>query len=217
MGLGLARQQARALQPRLRRSRGQAVERAQEIRLVGRRERQVDRPRRAGLRRRPATVLPSARGRHRHGRDLRRSTRSSCRPTARHGCSRPAGLVDGPLPAHYEPQESPVPNPLYGQQRNPVREIIRHRENRYQPSGDRARVRGVPLRDHHLPAYRAPHRGRHVAPAALPGGAAAGVLLRGVAGAGRGARARTSAAGRRSSPLAARSRLACSSPNGCGR
>jgi formate dehydrogenase major subunit len=48
----------------------------------------------------------------------------------------PAGLVDGPLPAHYEPQESPFPNLLYGQQRNPVRQLIRHRENRYQPSGD---------------------------------------------------------------------------------
>jgi formate dehydrogenase major subunit len=48
----------------------------------------------------------------------------------------PAGLVDGPLPAHYEPQESPFPNVVYGQQHNPVRQIIRHPENRYQPSGD---------------------------------------------------------------------------------
>jgi formate dehydrogenase major subunit len=48
----------------------------------------------------------------------------------------PAGLVDGPLPAHYEPQESPFANPLYGQQRNPVREIIRHRQNPLQPVGD---------------------------------------------------------------------------------
>jgi formate dehydrogenase major subunit len=48
----------------------------------------------------------------------------------------PAGLVDGPLPAHYEPQESPLRNLLYGQQHNPVREILRHPENRYQPSGD---------------------------------------------------------------------------------
>ena len=48
----------------------------------------------------------------------------------------PAGLVDGPLPAHYEPQESPFPNLFYGQQHNPVRQIIRHPENRYQPSGD---------------------------------------------------------------------------------
>ena len=48
----------------------------------------------------------------------------------------PAGLTDGPLPAHYEPQESPFRNLFYGQQHNPVRQIIRHRENRYQPSGD---------------------------------------------------------------------------------
>jgi formate dehydrogenase major subunit len=48
----------------------------------------------------------------------------------------PAGLVDGPLPTHYEPQESPFQNRLYGQQRNPVRVLIRHPDNRYQPSGD---------------------------------------------------------------------------------
>ena len=33
----------------------------------------------------------------------------------------PIGLLDGPLPTHYEPFESPVQNPLYGQQCNPVR------------------------------------------------------------------------------------------------
>jgi len=48
----------------------------------------------------------------------------------------PAGLVDGPLPAHYEPQESPVRNLLYRQQRNPVMEIISDPEDRFQPSGD---------------------------------------------------------------------------------
>jgi formate dehydrogenase major subunit len=47
----------------------------------------------------------------------------------------PAGVVDGPLPAHYEPQESPFRNLLYGQQRNPVREIIHHPRNPLQPSG----------------------------------------------------------------------------------
>jgi formate dehydrogenase major subunit len=36
----------------------------------------------------------------------------------------PHGLVDGPLPAHYEPHESPASNPLYGQQSNPVREQL---------------------------------------------------------------------------------------------
>ncbi|HEX6452304.1 MAG TPA: formate dehydrogenase, partial [Trebonia sp.] len=50
----------------------------------------------------------------------------------------PAGLVDGPMPTHYEPQESPFVNPLYRQQHNPVREIIVHPQNRYEPSGNEA-------------------------------------------------------------------------------
>jgi formate dehydrogenase major subunit len=33
----------------------------------------------------------------------------------------PAGLLDGPFPTHYEPEESPCANPLYGQQCNPTR------------------------------------------------------------------------------------------------
>ena len=47
----------------------------------------------------------------------------------------PAGLVDGPMPTHYEPQESPLPNLLYGQQHNPVRQIITDPQDRFQPSG----------------------------------------------------------------------------------
>ncbi len=35
----------------------------------------------------------------------------------------PTGAVDGPLPTHYEPYESPVVNPVYAQQRNPVAKI----------------------------------------------------------------------------------------------
>jgi formate dehydrogenase major subunit len=49
----------------------------------------------------------------------------------------PAGLVDGPMPTHYEPQDSPVRNPLYGkQQRSPVRQIFGREYNRFHPSGD---------------------------------------------------------------------------------
>jgi formate dehydrogenase major subunit len=47
----------------------------------------------------------------------------------------PAGLVDGPLPTHYEPQESPIANPLYAQQSNPVREVFAREYNPYHPSG----------------------------------------------------------------------------------
>jgi formate dehydrogenase major subunit len=46
----------------------------------------------------------------------------------------PAGLADGPLPAHYEPAESPVRNPLYRQQRNPARERYPRPENPTNPS-----------------------------------------------------------------------------------
>jgi formate dehydrogenase major subunit len=46
----------------------------------------------------------------------------------------PAGLVDGPLPAHYEPAESPVRNALYGQQASPTRQVFAHRANPMQPA-----------------------------------------------------------------------------------
>ena len=46
----------------------------------------------------------------------------------------PQGLVDGPLPTHYEPQETPVVNRLYRQQRNPTRELFHRPENPYNPS-----------------------------------------------------------------------------------
>ena len=50
----------------------------------------------------------------------------------------PAGLQDGPLPTHYEPQESVIKNPLYGQQCNPARmEWMRRKDNPYhQPYND---------------------------------------------------------------------------------
>jgi formate dehydrogenase major subunit len=45
----------------------------------------------------------------------------------------PAGVADGPLPTHYEPQDSPVPNLMYGRQRNPARQTYIHENNRYHP------------------------------------------------------------------------------------
>jgi formate dehydrogenase major subunit len=68
----------------------------------------------------------------------------------------PAGLVDGPLPAHYEPQESPFPNLLYGQRRNPVRQLIPGDKELFQPSGGTAGAEVYPyvtttyrLTEHH--------------------------------------------------------------------
>jgi formate dehydrogenase major subunit len=68
----------------------------------------------------------------------------------------PAGLVDGPMPAHYEPAESPVPNPLYGQQANPTRVVYQRRENLMNPSPPEAHQEVFPyvfcisrLTEHH--------------------------------------------------------------------
>lgn len=46
----------------------------------------------------------------------------------------PKGVVDGPLPTHYEPQESPVANALYPQQRNPGRITFPRKDNLSAPS-----------------------------------------------------------------------------------
>jgi formate dehydrogenase major subunit len=65
----------------------------------------------------------------------------------------PTGLVDGPLPAHYEPQESPFPNTLYAQQCNPARMQWRRSDNRYHRAHDDPRfpyvVTTYRLTEHH--------------------------------------------------------------------
>jgi formate dehydrogenase major subunit len=48
----------------------------------------------------------------------------------------PAGVGDGPLPTHYEPQDSPVRNLLHERQRDPARETFEHENNRYHPDPD---------------------------------------------------------------------------------
>ena len=48
----------------------------------------------------------------------------------------PRGLKDGPLPTHYEPFESPVANPLYGQQVNPAAIGLGRADNAYHAVAD---------------------------------------------------------------------------------
>jgi formate dehydrogenase major subunit len=48
----------------------------------------------------------------------------------------PSGLLDGPLPTHYEPAESPVKNPLYGRQTSPVLKYWKHADNPLASVGD---------------------------------------------------------------------------------
>jgi formate dehydrogenase major subunit len=45
----------------------------------------------------------------------------------------PSGLTDGPLPAHYEPHESPVGNALYSRRASPVRQRFDRDDNRSNP------------------------------------------------------------------------------------
>jgi len=46
----------------------------------------------------------------------------------------PNGLLDGPLPTHYEPHESPFRNALYVQQGNPTRRVYGREDNPSNPS-----------------------------------------------------------------------------------
>ncbi|MBA3349735.1 MAG: molybdopterin-dependent oxidoreductase, partial [Actinobacteria bacterium] len=65
----------------------------------------------------------------------------------------PNGLLDGPLPTHYEPQESITTNPLYGQQCNPARMEWRRRDNPFHKAHDDPRfpyvVTTYRLTEHH--------------------------------------------------------------------
>ncbi len=46
----------------------------------------------------------------------------------------PNGVLDGPMPTHYEPYESPFRNPLHTQQANPTREVYERPDNPTAPS-----------------------------------------------------------------------------------
>ena len=84
-----------------------------------------------------AARLPAAGGGRRPRTPSPAPTPSSCRATAWAGCSRPPAWSTGPCPTHYEPHESPVANPLYGQQSNPARKEIHRRGNRSNPTAGR--------------------------------------------------------------------------------
>jgi formate dehydrogenase major subunit len=60
----------------------------------------------------------------------------------------PRGLKDGPLPVHYEPLESPVPNRLHAQQTNPAADAKARADNAY------ARSPGDPDYPYVLTTYR---------------------------------------------------------------
>ena len=93
-----------------------------------------------------------------------------------------AGLQDGPLPTHYEPEESVAKNLLYGQQCNPTRMEWRQEGQPLPPplSGP-----ALPVSDHYVPHHRTSHCRRYEPLALLAVGIAAGDVLRSLAGTGR--------------------------------
>jgi formate dehydrogenase major subunit len=68
----------------------------------------------------------------------------------------PSGLIDGPMPTHYEPAESMVRNPLYLQQANPTRKVYDRSDNLTNPSAPQRQAEVFPyvfttsrLTEHH--------------------------------------------------------------------
>jgi len=75
------------------------------------------------------------------------------RPDGKAWLFAPSGLVDGPLPTHYEPYESPVQNALYKQQANPIAKVWNVDQNKYHAVGDANYpiiVSTYRLTEHHL-------------------------------------------------------------------
>ena len=110
LGLGLARQPPDPLQPRLRRPGRQAVERAQALRLVGRGAAEVGGRRRPRLRGHQAALVPARPGAGGPA-GLAGDDPFVMQADGKGWLFAPKGMLDGPLPTHYEPQESPVRQP----------------------------------------------------------------------------------------------------------
>jgi formate dehydrogenase major subunit len=61
----------------------------------------------------------------------------------------PAGLLDGPLPTHYEPIESPIGNALYGQATSPTAPTFPRRDNRLNDDRYPYAITTYRLTEHH--------------------------------------------------------------------
>ena len=200
VGLGVARQPAHPLQPRLRRPGRQAVERAQGLRLVGRRSRASG----------PGTTCPTSRPTSRpdyrppDGRAGARTrspapTRSSCRPTARAGSTPRRGWPTGRCRRTTSRTSRRCATRSTASRRTRRGRCSRTRTTATTPPARRRATRRFP---YVLTTYRLTEH--HTAGGMsrwLPYlvGAAAGVVLRGVARSSPPSAGWTTAAGRRSS------------------
>ena len=134
VGLDVADEPAGALQPRVGRPAGPAVERAQEADLVGRRDSgewtghdvpDFEKTKPPDYRPPEGAVGVEA---------LRGDDPFIMQADGKAWLFAPNGLLDGPLPTHYEPHESPVRNALYAQQGNPARKVYGRADNPSNPS-----------------------------------------------------------------------------------
>ncbi len=176
LGIRLAGGSTHPLQPRLGATRRHAVERTQEAGLVGSSATRVDRSRHAGLHEATSRRTTCRRPAPTATRRSRGDAPFIMHPDGLGWIWVPSGLKDGPLPAHYEPLESPVAQPSVSRSRS-----IRPRIGKQRPDNPYARSPGdprYPARADDLPADRASHRRRDVAHAVASRRAAAGALLR---------------------------------------
>ena len=111
------------------------MERTEEVGLVGCGGEEVGRLRRAGLSRDETATDKAKPGAA--GMDALSGTAPFImKPDGMGWLFVPGGLVDGPLPTHYEPVESPVANPLYKQQTSPVLKYWKDTGNQLATLGD---------------------------------------------------------------------------------
>ncbi len=186
VGLDVAREPPRALQPRLGRPGRQAVERAQEARLVGRGQGRVDRATTSRTSRRPphAGHVPPKGSTGRRGPARRRRVHHAGRRQGlavraeRRAGRAAAHALRGPRVAGAQPALRPAGQP------DRARSTGGRTTRRTRTRASAARDRGVPVRAHHRAADRAPHGGRDEPAAAVPVGAAARAVRRGLPRAG---------------------------------
>jgi formate dehydrogenase major subunit len=95
------------------------------------------------------------------------TTRSSCRPTARAGCTRRAGCSTGRCRRTTSRTSRPSATRCTACKGNPTRQTSSARTT-CRTRRRASRRRGLPVRLHDLPADRAPHRGRHEPLGAVP-------------------------------------------------
>ena len=210
VGLGLADEPADPLQPGVGRPGGQAVERAQEARLVGRRsDGRVDRPRRAGLREDQAAVLPRRPRARSASEALRGDDPFIMQADGKGWLFAPNGPARRAAADALRAARVAVPQPALRPAGQPDAQGVRPRRTTRRTRRRRSRTARCSRSCSPRPADRAPHGGRHEPLAAVPVRAAAGDVRRGVAGAGRASAAWRTWAGPRGHQPRPRSRPGC--------